>query len=98
MEQEAALNQIRKLEEEKSQATLQYNLKNKRGLTSQINKQMSHTDKKDKPPISSSAAKGKKSRAQMAAEAEAKMFGVDPGDDTFLTGLMKGGSEQKKRN
>ena len=85
MRLEAALNKAQGLEEEKKQVTSQYDLKNKRGLTSQ---NQSNTAKK--PPVQSGKAIFK-SNAQKAAEAEAKMFGGGGGDDnTFLTDLMMG--------
>ena len=67
-------------------------MKNKRGLTSQANQ----TAQKGKPPVQSGKAIFK-SKAAMAAEAEARIFGgpdggannVD-GGDTFLTDLMHG--------
>ena len=68
---------------------MEYDLKNKRGLASQTAKK----PQKGKPPVSSGKAIFK-SRAQMAAEAEAMIFGgaanPDGDDDTFLTGLMAG--------
>jgi len=86
------MQKVNNLEEEKKQQTHEYDVKNKRVLPSQGHG-VSKTEKKaaTKPPMS--AKKGRdifKTRAQMAAEAEAKMFGVDPTDDTFLTGLMGG--------
>jgi dsDNA-binding SOS-regulon protein len=70
MKMEAQMNKAKTLEEEKKQATESYDLKNKRGLTSQVSK----TAQK-KPPIQSGKAIFK-SKAQMAAEAEARMFGA----------------------
>jgi len=85
-------------EEEKKQATQQYDLKNKRGLTSQAGL----TASKAKPPSSGKAIF--KSKAQMAAEAEARIFsggGPGPGDaaggDTFLTDLMQGKKQTSER-
>jgi len=48
MKMEAVLNKSKAMEEEKRQATSQYDLKNKRGLTSQISQSAS----KPKPPVS----------------------------------------------
>jgi hypothetical protein len=91
---EGALGKARAMEEEKNSATSQYDVKNKRGLTSQA----SLTAQKGRPPVQSGKAIFK-SKAQMAAEAEAKLFGGaspaagghnDAGGDTFLTDLMAG--------
>ena len=89
---EGALGKARAMEEEKNQLTQSYDVKNKRGLTSQA----SVTAQKGRPPVQSGKAIFK-SKAQMAAEAEAKMFGAqtptgrdDGGEDTFLTGLLAG--------
>jgi hypothetical protein len=57
-----------KLEEEKSAAMKEYDMKNRRGLTSQI----SNTAKKGRPPIQSGKAIFK-SKRDMAAEAEMVM-------------------------
>ena len=88
MKMEAVLNRAADMEEVKKQATAQYDLKRKRGLTSQIHQ----TEKKaQKPPVQSGKAIFK-SKAQMAAEAEAKLFGgpsVQENGDTFLTDLVK---------
>ena len=81
MKMENMLNKAKALEEEKLQATNDYDLKNKRGLTSQ-------TENKVKPP-----KPNLKSKAQMAAEAEQRMMnGGTPqkDDNTFLTDLMMG--------
>ena len=94
MKMEGALSKARIREEEKKQVTQQYDLKNRRGLTSQS----SLTAQKGKPPVQSGKAIFK-SKAQMAAEAEARLFGgsglqtdVAGGSsgDTFLTDLMQG--------
>lgn len=96
MKMEAVLNRANDMEEVKKQVTAQYDLRKKRGLTSQINQ----TEKKaEKPPVKSGKAIFK-SKAQMAAEAEAKMFGGAPaqGDgDTFLTDLIKPKKPEPKR-
>ena len=67
-------------------------MKNRRGLTSQAKQ----TAQKAKPPVQSGKAIFK-SKAQMAAEAEARLFGGADGNannidggDTFLTDLMHG--------
>jgi len=52
MRMEADMNKASKWEEEKRQATQQYDLKNKRGLTSQVNQ----TASKAKPPMQSGKA------------------------------------------
>jgi hypothetical protein len=51
MRMEADMGKAKTWEEEKRQATQQYDLKNKRGLTSQVNK----TASKAKPPSSGKA-------------------------------------------
>lgn len=65
---EAKLMRAEKMEEEKNAAMKEYDLKNKRGLTSQI----SQTTKKGRPPIQSGKAIFK-SKRDMAAEAEMMM-------------------------
>ena len=96
MKMEAVLNKAHDLEEVKKQITQEYDLRKKRGLTSQINQ----TEKKaSKPPVQSGKAIFK-SKAQMAAEAEAKMFGdktVQGEGDTFLTDLVKPKKPESKR-
>lgn len=83
MKMESILNKAAVMEEEKNEVTKQYDMKNKRGLTSQ-------TAAKPKSNISGKAIF--KSKAQMAAEAEARLFGggAADGGDTFLTDLMQG--------
>lgn len=100
MKMEAVLSRARLLEEEKQNATMDYDLKNKRGLGSQITSQTAKKAQKGKPPVSSGKAIFK-SRAQMAAEAEAMVFGGGPADgagdeDTFLTGLMHGKKQKSE--
>lgn len=100
MKMEAVLSRARLLEEEKENATLDYDLKNKRGLGSQMTNQTAKKAQKGKPPVSSGKAIFK-SRAQMAAEAEAMMFGGAPADgagdeDTFLTGLLAGKKQKSE--
>ena len=90
LKMEGILQQASAMEEEKKQATGQYDLKNRRGLTSQANQ----TASKAKPSVQSGKAIFK-SKAQMAAEAEAKIFGggtpsKEVEGDTFLTDLMMG--------
>ena len=96
MKMEAVLGRARLLEEAKEDATMDYDLKNKRGLASQTAKKA----QKGKPPVSSGKAIFK-SRAQMAAEAEAMMFGGGAADgagddDTFLTGLLAGKKQKSE--
>ena len=89
MKMESQLNKAELLEEEKREVTKQYDLKNKRGLTSQ-------TAAKPKSNISGKAIF--KSKAQMAAEAEARIFGGGAdGSDTFLTDLMQGKKKEEKK-
>ena len=86
MKMEVMLSKAKVMEEEKKQATREYDLKNRRGLTTQMSNTAQKT-KASKPVF--------KSKAQMAAEAEAKMFGggtpqKEEEGDTFLTDLMMG--------
>ena len=96
MKMENMLNKAKNMEEEKKQATDTYDLKNRRGLTSQAHAQTA----KKKPPVQSGKAIFK-SKAQMAAEAEARMFGAGTPskdeDGTFLTDLM-GGAKKPDRH
>ena len=88
------------LEEEKREVSKAYDMKNKRGLTSQI----SATEKKKtgagKPPVVQSGKAIFKTKREMAQEAEARMFekmgGGGGGSDTFLTGL--GGKKKPARS
>ena len=94
LEMESILEKAEAFEEQKKSDLLEYDKKNKRGLTSQM------TEKK--PPVKSGKAIFK-SKREMAQEAEAKMFekmNGDAGGSTFLTGLnaRKAKSAQKKRS
>ena len=99
---ESMLNRADELEEEKNEVTKTYNLKNKRGLTSQIGGTTKKPGPAEKPPVSSGKAIFKtKTRKEMAQEAEAKMYekmagGGGGGSDTFLTGL--GGKKKSSRS
>lgn len=55
MKMEAGLSKARLLEEEKFNATLDYDIKNKRGLASQMS-QTAKKSQKGKPPVSSGKA------------------------------------------
>lgn len=100
MKMEAVMSKAKTMEEEKRQATQQYDLKNKRGLTSQNQANPNLTAQKAKPPVANQSGRAIfKSKAAMAAEAEARIFGGGApdggsnnmdGSDTFLTDLMHG--------
>lgn len=94
LKMEAILNKAKYMEEEKLEATERYDVKNRRGLTSQVSAPVP----KAKPPVQSGKAIFR-TRAQMAAEAEARAFGGTPhkdgpDGDTFLTDLLVGGKKQ----
>lgn len=56
MKMEAVLNKAAKMEEEKQNATMDYDLKNRRGLASQMSSQTAKKPQKGKPPVSSGKA------------------------------------------
>jgi len=53
MKMENILNRAQLMEEEKEQATTEYDLKNRRGLASQTAKKAQQSKEKGKPPVSS---------------------------------------------
>ena len=56
MKMETVLSKARLLEEEKQNATMDYDLRNRRGLASQMVSQTAKKPQKGKPPVSSGKA------------------------------------------